>query len=322
MHRRYDAANIPIELLRTLVTIAEVGTLTRAADLHRLTQPAISAQIKRLQQIVGAEVLRKWGAGVRPTEQGETVVRYARRILALNDQILLQTRTRTDLQVTRIGLCELLAPATLPRLLAALREARGAGVTQIECAPSGNIAHRFASGYLDIAVMPVAQQPAASPLAAWNERLAWLCARDFLLSPGKPIPLIAYPGSVAHQVALDALERAGQLYTVALSAADWTTRLAALGAGLGYIVASERLCAPSLKTAREYYLPRLPDVALGIFADPNAAAARIEPVAAALTGVFITPHARAPSTGRAPPDKSRPRPRARPPAAALPYQPC
>ena len=316
MHRRYDAANIPIELLRTLVTVAEVGTLTKAADLHNLTQPAISAQIRRLQQIVGAEVLRKCGAGVRPTEQGETVVRYARRILALNDQILLQTRARADARVTRIGLSAFLAPASLPQVFAALREARGAGAMQIDCAPAGEIAHRFAGGYLDIAVMPVTRQPETTPLVSWSERMVWLCTRDFLLSPGKPIPLIACPGSVPHQLALDALDRAGRLYTIVFSAADWSARLAALEAGLGYVVAPARFSMPALKTAREYYLPRLPDVALGLFTRADAATDRIAQIAAALAGVFVAQDAGASDSV----EPQRPRLRARPPAAALPHQ--
>ncbi len=89
MQHRHDNLNIPIELLRSFVAIQESGSFTKAADLLKLTQPAISAQVKRLQQLVGGEVFTRTGFGVSLTEKGEVVSRYARRILAMNDQILL-----------------------------------------------------------------------------------------------------------------------------------------------------------------------------------------------------------------------------------------
>src|SRR6266567_1359326 len=59
MHRRYDSKHIPIELLRTFVAIADLGNFTKAAQELELTQPAISAQMKRLQQLMGGEIFLK-----------------------------------------------------------------------------------------------------------------------------------------------------------------------------------------------------------------------------------------------------------------------
>ena len=67
MHRRYDNKHIPIELLRTFVAIADLGSYTKAAEELELTQPAISAQMKRLQQLMGGEVFVKSTAGCSPS---------------------------------------------------------------------------------------------------------------------------------------------------------------------------------------------------------------------------------------------------------------
>jgi hypothetical protein len=70
MHRRYDSKHIPIELLRTFVAIADLGSYTKAAQELELTQPAISAQMKRLQQLMGGEVFVKSTAGFSVSAKG------------------------------------------------------------------------------------------------------------------------------------------------------------------------------------------------------------------------------------------------------------
>ncbi len=52
-----DMTNIPTELLRTLVTLVELRSFTKAAHALGMTQPAVSAQIKRLQVLLGGELL-------------------------------------------------------------------------------------------------------------------------------------------------------------------------------------------------------------------------------------------------------------------------
>ena len=80
--------NIPTELLRALVTVTELRSFTRAAVALGVTQPAVSAQIKRLQYLLGYEVLDKSAPGVSLTPRGEIVVNNARRLLAVNDEIV------------------------------------------------------------------------------------------------------------------------------------------------------------------------------------------------------------------------------------------
>ena len=88
MHRRYQEINIPIEVIRTVVEIAETGSYTKAGERLFLSQPAISAQIKRIQSLVGGQIFERTANGLRPTAKGELILSQARRILESNDQIL------------------------------------------------------------------------------------------------------------------------------------------------------------------------------------------------------------------------------------------
>ena len=119
--------NIPTDLLRTLIAVIDLRSFTRAAQSLGVTQPAVSAQIKRLQLMLGADLFDKTAPGVTLTARGETMVNYARRILALNDQML---------EATAHG-----GPAARLRIGADDRLFRGAGA----CARSPNSARRIRS---------------------------------------------------------------------------------------------------------------------------------------------------------------------------------
>src|SRR5262245_24325752 len=95
--------NIPTELLRTLVAVVDLRSFTKAAQSLGVTQPAVSAQIKRLQGLLGTELLDKSAPGVTLTSAGELVVNYARRLLSINDQILDFATPRPASHTLRIG---------------------------------------------------------------------------------------------------------------------------------------------------------------------------------------------------------------------------
>lgn len=77
--------NLPTNLLRTFVTVVEVEGFTKAANILGRTQPAISLQVQRLEQLVGHKLILRVGKDVSLTEQGESLAVYARQILQLND---------------------------------------------------------------------------------------------------------------------------------------------------------------------------------------------------------------------------------------------
>jgi DNA-binding transcriptional LysR family regulator len=79
--------NLDLTSLRSFVTIADVGGVTRAAGVLNLTQSAVSMQIKRLEDMLGAAVLDRSFRTVGLTPAGEQLLSYARRMLALNDEV-------------------------------------------------------------------------------------------------------------------------------------------------------------------------------------------------------------------------------------------
>lgn len=73
--------------LRTLLTLLSVGSYTKTADALHLTQPAVSHQIKQLEQEYGIQIFRKGKKGLNPTSEGEILIKYARRVQALDQGV-------------------------------------------------------------------------------------------------------------------------------------------------------------------------------------------------------------------------------------------
>lgn len=82
------ARNLDITTLRSFVAVADYGGVTRAAGFLHLTQSAVSMQLKRLEELLGLDLLDRSGRTIALTPSGEQLLGYARRMVALNDEVI------------------------------------------------------------------------------------------------------------------------------------------------------------------------------------------------------------------------------------------
>lgn len=80
--------NLDLTTLRSFVAVADTGGVTRAAGYLHLTQSAVSMQIKRLEEILGLQLLDRSGRAITLTAAGEQLLAYARRMVSLNDEAI------------------------------------------------------------------------------------------------------------------------------------------------------------------------------------------------------------------------------------------
>jgi DNA-binding transcriptional LysR family regulator len=260
-----SGANIPIDLLKTLVLIADVGSVTRAARELGISQSAVSAQIRRLESLVSGVLFIKQGRGVQLSELGRLISSHARRIVAMSDQLQTVLGAGAHTRQIRIGL-----PAGIDlELIASLFGTLSSALNHdplITCDTPPNLLRLLDSGFVDVAFVLEMMPVAATVAVEWKEQWHWVKAPDFLLSPGAPVPLIGWPGSLGDRVSTGALRRAGVEYRMTFTSADRSLRKAAMLAGIGVMAASKRsVQASNLCIAREYYLPPLPDLRAGIY---------------------------------------------------------
>ena len=80
--------DVPIGSLRIFVIIYEVGSLTQASRILKVTQPAVSARIIRLEKILKVILFERSTNGMALTAKGQSILKMAKQILDLHDRML------------------------------------------------------------------------------------------------------------------------------------------------------------------------------------------------------------------------------------------
>ena len=265
--------NIDTDLLRTFVTLVDLGGFTRAGEALGRSQPAISLQMKRLEELVGAALLRRDAREVGLTADGETLMVYARRILYLNDEALAALGPVRAGEGVRLGIPNDFAALLLPMVLGRFAGDTGEAKVSVDCELSHVLLDRLAAGTLDVVVAmhrdPVA--PPAAMLRAWTERLVWVGSGESSIASQSPIPLVAYPDGCAYRRAmLRALDLADRPWRIVFESPSLGAIQAAIQAGLGVTVTAERTMPPGLRPmAPACGLPGLGDMIVGLHFDPD-----------------------------------------------------
>lgn len=101
-----------LHYLRVFCEVAETGSVTRAAERLHISQPAVSHQIKRLEEELGIALLEPHGRGIRLTPTGEAVARQAGRLFALERLLEEELVARRDGQAGRVQIGATNLPGT------------------------------------------------------------------------------------------------------------------------------------------------------------------------------------------------------------------
>src|SRR5260221_13747668 len=109
------SADLDIDLLRTFATVHQSGGFSQAAEILGRSQPAISLQIKRLEERVGAKAFERSGTrGVPLAVSGLVLVEYARQIVALHDEALKRLTSPRIKTFVRLAILEEVGNYRLP----------------------------------------------------------------------------------------------------------------------------------------------------------------------------------------------------------------
>jgi DNA-binding transcriptional LysR family regulator len=224
--------NLDLDTLRTLAVAHNRGGLAQAAEHLGRTPSAISLQMKRLQDDLGVTIFVKRGRRLGLTENGEVVLSYARRILALNDELLDITQRAGVSGVIRIGGPQDFA-AVLPEVLSHFASLYPR--MQIELLIEGNasLLEAVQSARIDLAVIVGGEGNGAGETIGHLE-IAWIASGSFNLREKQPLPLaVLGPKCAFRRRAIERLEAADIPYRIAASSPSLDGLWAALRGGLG-----------------------------------------------------------------------------------------
>jgi len=224
--------NLDLDTLRTLAVAQSRGGLAQAAEHLGRTPSAISLQMKRLQDDLGVIIFVKRGRRLALTENGEVVLSYARRILALNDELLDTTQRAGIHGVIRIGGPQDFA-AVLPEVLSHFASLYPR--MQIELLIEGNASlfEAVQSARIDLAVIIGGDGTGIGETIGHLE-VGWIASASFNPCEKQPLPLaVLGPKCAFRRRATERLEAADRAYRIAASSPSLDGLLAALRGGLG-----------------------------------------------------------------------------------------
>ena len=185
--------NLPTDTLRAFISIIDLGGFTRAAEALGRTQPAISLQMRRLEEIVGAKLITANGRELTLTEEGEAMALYARQMLRLNDEAVAHFSGRSATGTLRIGLPTDFSVAYLQEVISDFARALPNLNIEVHCDLSRRVLDRLHADDLDIAVGIL--NPSHNPylVRSWEERPLWTAAKNAETHRKSPVPLASHP---------------------------------------------------------------------------------------------------------------------------------
>jgi DNA-binding transcriptional LysR family regulator len=225
--------NLSLDSLRTLVITQDLGGFGRASERLGRTPSAISLQMKRLQEEVGVPLFQKQGRKTLLTEQGEIALRYARRVLELNDEMIDTLRGSSLAGVVRIGFGQDFTGNVLPLVIARFNALYPLVKLEVTVDLGQVLLQAIDSGDLDLALtLGGAQKKTAQLLSELP--LHWIASPSFRDHAKQPLPLALFnPPCGCQTPGLEALESAGRSWRVAMTSPSLTGVWAAVSAGLG-----------------------------------------------------------------------------------------
>jgi len=257
--------NLDLGTLRSIVTIADSGSITRAAGRLFMTQSAISMQIKRLENSLGMSVFDRSAQGMSTTSEGEQLLHFANQMLAINDEAMGRLTSPDYEGQIRLG-----APGDViyPHIPVILKEfGRDFPRVQIKLSsgPTVNLKSQFNQGLLDV-MLTTEQVASPGGSVISNQQLVWTGAVDGTAWKKRPVPLGISKNCAFRSSAIKLLDDAELKWIDVVASEDDTAALAMVSADL--CISAQMECFKDAgRTTIDHggHLPELPEVSIVLY---------------------------------------------------------
>lgn len=259
--------------LQVFNAVAKHGSFTRAAEHLFMTQPAVTFQIKQLEEHFNTRLLERGHGKVTLTPAGEIVLAYAERILDMSDELESRVSELTDelAGVLSIGTSTTIAAYWLPRLLEGFKRRFPRVIPRVVVGNSELTEGRVAARDLDLGLIEiVSEDPAIERRCAARDELLVICKPDHPLSSHSVLTahdLLPHP-FITRDSGNAIRDLAEQFFVAAGIAPENLTICAELGSlatvkhlaaeGLGFAIASNAAIKRDVREGRVVAIPLEP----------------------------------------------------------------
>jgi DNA-binding transcriptional LysR family regulator len=268
--------NLPTDVLRAFVTVIEVGGFTQAGEILGRSQPAISLQIKRLEEMIGQKLLVRIGSNIELTDAGKTILSYAKRILALNDEAIASFNTNEMSGTIRLGLPSEFALTLLPKIVSRFCQTYPNVTLEVTSDLSRNLTTDFQKKRFDL-VLALHQDPdnVKQDLITTDE-LVWVGSPDAHFNQAKALPLIAAPdGCIYRNRVIEQLNQQQIPWHIVFTIPDLTGIRTAIEEGLGITALAKSTVPQELKILKtSERLPELGKIGISLLINDTGEASQ------------------------------------------------
>lgn len=265
---------LELDVLRTFVAIVDTGSFAGAAETVFRTPSAVSMQIKKLEEMLGRPVLVRDSRAVSLTHEGEMLLEHARRVLALNREMMSRFIAPDIAGVVRLGTPDDVAERFLPEMLRRFSDSHCGVTVNVAVESTTKLVEMVRQRTLDIALITcdAGFKGDGEAEVLYRERLVWAAAKCGVAAEQHPIPVSVWEeGCVWRKAGLSGLEKQGMDYRIAFQSAHISGQRAAILADLAVApLPVSALTGAVVEADPKYGLPELPDYALGMIISDDA----------------------------------------------------
>ncbi|MEP2139286.1 MAG: LysR substrate-binding domain-containing protein [Erythrobacter sp.] len=281
---------LDLDLLRTLVAIAETGSFSAAAAVVLRTPSAVSMQVKKMEDLLGRPVFIRDSRSVTLTADGAFLLEHARRMLAMNRDAVARFVQPEIEGVVRLGAPDDVAERFLVDMLRRFADSHPNVSVNVIVGESVRMVSKLKEGALDLAIITCnAGAKDSDAEVLHREQLIWATCKSGVAAEQTPLPVSVWDEACTwRKVAISALEKEGRAWRLAFQSAHLSGQRAAILADLAVApIPESSISGDVVEVPARFDLPKLPQYALGLlFAEnPNPA---VEAAADHLRASFAT----------------------------------
>ncbi|MGR3758679.1 LysR family transcriptional regulator [Roseobacteraceae bacterium NS-SX3] len=282
------ARNLDITTLRSFVAVADYGGVTRAAGFLHLTQSAVSMQLKRLEELLGLELLDRSGRTIALTAAGEQLLGYARRMVALNDEVIARLTDQAYEGEVVLGVPHDIVYPVIPQVLQRFNASYPRVNVNLCTSNTRELKAEFARGGFDL-ILTTETSAGEGSETIHRMPLRWVGALNGSAWRHRPLRLGFCRNCIFRSVATAALDEAGIEWDMALDSDSDRTVEATLSADLAVGVLLEGT-QPGHQEVIDHggALPELPGQHINLYGGERVAAPYVEELAALIRQGFAS----------------------------------
>lgn len=256
---------LSLDNLRTLVSVIELDGYAKAGERLGRSQPAISLQIKKLEEQLGKRLFNKVGQRQRVNQDGTMLYQYAKQLLTINDDVFRQFEQVSLKGRLRLGIPSEFASTLLPGIIGEFSSLYPDVTLEVTSSLSRHLLSEDYRSEFDLILALVNPDQETRGELVLKDKLVWV-GDKMMLKIDASVPLVMAPtGCIYRSRVIKMLKQQTTAWRITYTNADLYGLIAAIKQGLGVTALASTSVPKELDVVRHKHLPKLGNVKICLF---------------------------------------------------------